>query len=351
MLTGPEQKELLELMLACFRDYDSLEQVLSFMEPSVNLNRFSSKARDMEDVCFDVLKEFDRQEQFGLLLAAIRNESPDLKKFCTRHLTPRPESNAGNEGEALQYLCNRLAQEMDFSSRFSSQSAATQVYFLPGPDGAMHPSFVRRLQDWTLPELLKMRGENPDGTILRVASPWVQSPPKGNEGPFLQQKLAGSLGRTAVIQVTGDAAPIKQHPKLAGRIVIVEHTLYAKWWNEAMVALLADYLHFWSAPVPAVDRPARFLIFFHVVFPVDSEPAPILAALDKLAQEANAETCGVIRLEPLHCVEREHVDDWINTYLSDRRYEGDQLLNELFQSGSCLPMNKVEPRLQEFVNE
>ena len=88
--------------------------VAGFMEPSVNLNRFSSKTRDMEDVCFDVLKEFDRTQQFGLLLKAIREESPDLKKFCTRHLTPRPESSAGNEGDALQYLCNRLAQEMDF---------------------------------------------------------------------------------------------------------------------------------------------------------------------------------------------------------------------------------------------
>lgn len=354
MLSGPEQKQLHNLLIARFRDYDSLEQMLNFMEPSVDLNRFSSKTRDMEDVCFDVIQEFKRRVQFGLLLRAVRDESPDLNRFCTAHLTPRPESSAGNDGDALQYLCNRLAQEMDFSSRFSGQSPDTQIYFLPGPDGAMHPSFVRRIQDWTLPELLRMEEQNPEGVIARVASPWVQSQPKGNEGPFLRQKLAVSLSRLATVQAGNDAGAIKQHPKLAGRIVMIEHTLYAKWWNDAMAALLKEYVRFWSAPAAASDRPARFLIFFHVVFPAGMDEAAskaILNSLDGLAQEANGPGCAVIRLESLHCVEREHVDDWINTYLSNRRYAAEQLLDDLFQSAACLPMSKVEPRLQQFVGE
>ncbi|MFN7925661.1 MAG: TIR domain-containing protein [Bryobacteraceae bacterium] len=266
----------------------------------------------------------------------------ELKRLVDRGSPGSAPPAPPRESSALPYLCDRVPQEMGFIQRFSTTIAPEpQFYFLPGPDGEMHPSFLSRVCGWTLPEELLDRGKYGRESIVRVPAQWLQGAPKGREMElaFVKQKLASALSI---------------HPNLEGRILIVEHNLYVKWWSDEMVALLREYIRHWTAAKPAGGNPTRTLVFFHVVYPAGTTVTPkdsILAKLEELAREMDGTGCSAGLLDALEPVEREHVDDWITTYQGERRLEGVDLLAKLFSGAPALPMIRVEPRLQEFVDQ
>ena len=262
------------------------------------------------------------------------------------------------EGDELRYLCNRQSQEMSFTMRFTAQAPEVpQIYYLPGPDNAAHAGFTRRIRFRTLPALLDRPEESLRDIVLPVAAPWVQTPPTGKELGYLLDQLAYTLKK---FHAAGGAtaAEMKVDTKLAGRLLLVEHVVYAKYWNDAMAALLKAYVQFWARAEPAPPGP-RLIVFFQIVFPArdlrdagEKEKArndSILARLDEIAAELDGKGCTVTRLEPLSCVEREHVQDWIS-YHAGARSDADSFVDRLFPGEECLPMKQVEKELANSLN-
>jgi hypothetical protein len=234
---------------------------------------------------------------------------------------------------------------MGFANRFSSAPPGTpQIYFLPGSEDAAHASFVRRVRFRAIPELLGQAGESMRDAILPVVAPWVQDPPTGDELPYLLDRLAHAITK----RPGSKAAEIRSDPKFSGRLLLIEHSVYARNWNAAMPRLLRDYIRFWA---PADG--ARLVVFFHVIFSVKTalDPAakePILAALKDLAAELDGKPCAVIPLAELSCIQRDHVSEWVRSYAGD--CECDPLLDSLFASEDCVPLKVVEKQLANFLN-
>ena len=100
---------------------------------------------------------------------------------------------------------------------------------------------------------------------------------------FLPQRLFSLTDSVMGSRVAVTA--FKKHPKIAGNIVIIQHRLYAKYWNNKTADLLRAYATFWSKAANEVDRPL-ILIFFNVIFdsatPVTA-PAEALLRLRRLS--------------------------------------------------------------------
>jgi hypothetical protein len=101
MLTGPEQKKLYAMLVKVYPDFGSLDRLLSFMTPSLNLTEFSSPAKSIKDVCLDVIKEVGRRELFKALLETVRDDddaSDAFKEFCKQYLALLPDRAAPAAG-------------------------------------------------------------------------------------------------------------------------------------------------------------------------------------------------------------------------------------------------------------
>jgi hypothetical protein len=261
-----------------------------------------------------------------------------------------------NDGDEVRHLCDRQQQEMAFKMRFKSQPAEMpQIYFLPGSEDAAHSGFVRRIRFDTLPFLLDQQNESMRDTVLPLVAPWVQAPPTARELDYLLDQLAytvkkfhGGSARNAT-EIPGDS-------KLANRLLLIEHGVYGKYWNDAMIALLKAYAQFWAASPPKQAGP-RLVIFFHIIYPAkdpldDAEKSrreTIFNKLGEISAELDGKGCAVTRLDALRCVEREHVQDWLNSHAAER-IDGDALLDRMFPSDECRPMKRVQKELAEFLN-
>ena len=278
----------------------------------------------------------------------------EIRKVVTQIASaPKPKPAAGghdeddedDEGDLVPLLCNRQVQEqLLFEKFFGAAPGAPQIYFLPGREDAVHASFVTRVQCSIVPRLLGEEFESLRHLTQSIGAEWVQKPPSGKELPYLTAKLAWQFDA----KLKPDAVLIKKHPKIAGNIVIIQHRLYAKYWNDKTPGLLRDYVAFWSKAADAVERPL-FLIFFNLIFEESFLPdaAPI-AALTALADELDGKPCSVTVFDPLGGVEWEHVDAWLATYLPRRANQGDTLRQSLFASKPIQPMRDVEVALRGF---
>jgi hypothetical protein len=280
----------------------------------------------------------------------------DIETKVARFETLAPSSPAHpgepSEGDELRYLCDRQKQEMGFANRFSSTPVGVpQIYFLPGNEDAAHASFVRRVRFRSIPELLGQAGESMRDSLLPVVAPWVQDPPTGDELGYLLDRLAHAVTK----RPGAKAAEIRTDPKLAGRWLVIEHSVYARNWNPAMTGLLRDYIRFW-APAENASGGPRVVVFLHIIFSAKqsldpgakAEKEAILGSLKNLAAEVDGKPCAVIPLSELSCIQRDHVSDWVRSYADDR--ECDNLLDTLFSSEECVPLKVVEKQLVNFLN-
>jgi hypothetical protein len=255
-------------------------------------------------------------------------------------------SEEDNDGDLVPLLCDRQPQQQTLFERFmGAQAGAPQMYFLPGREDASHESFVTRVQHNLVPKLLGEDSESLRHQTQFISAEWVQKPPAGTELPYLTAKLAWQID----VKLKADAALIKKHPKIAGNIVIIQHRLYAKYWNNKTAGLLRDYAAFWSKAADEVERPL-ILIFFNVIFDSATPPTVPINALKALAKEcvkAN-QPCSVTVLDPLGDVEWEHVEEWLVTNFPRRVNKADSLRQTLFACTAAQPMKQVEPKLREF---
>jgi len=276
----------------------------------------------------------------------------EVRKVVTQMASapkPRPAANAeseDSEGDFVPLLCNRQPQEQLLFERFiGATPGAPQFYFLPGQENAVHTSFVTRVRYDTVPKLLGEEFESLRHLTQSISAEWTQKPPSGKELPYLTAKLAWQIDA----KLKPDAVLIKKHAKMAGGIIVIQHRLYAKYWNEKTPALLREYVAFWSKAANEEERPL-FLIFFNVIFDETiSADSPQLAALAALAAELDGKPCSVTVFDPLGAVEWEHVDTWREIYFPRRRYQ-DQQLRQLFAEKRSRPMKEVEPALREFAD-
>jgi hypothetical protein len=270
--------------------------------------------------------------------------TPAAKKAAA----PDADDSEDSEGEMVPLLCNRQVQEEGiFEKFFAATPGAPQIYFLPGLEDAVHASFVSRVQCNIVPRLLGEEFESMRHVTQSIGAEWVQKPPSGKELPYLTAKLAWQIDA----KLKPDAVLIKKHPKVAGNIVLIQHRLYTKYWNDKTPGLLRDYIAFWSKAADEVERPL-FLIFFNVIFGQQCDPdSPELKSLAALAGELDGNPCSVAVLDPLGGVEWEHVDAWLSTYLPRRRNQADSLRRTLFVTPDARSMKEIEPALREFVEQ
>ena len=287
----------------------------------------------------------DRDPAWANVAAEIRKLVTQMASSPSVKAKSRDDDDEDSEGDLVPLLCNRQVQEeLLFEKFFGAQPGAPQIYFLPGREDAVHAGFVTRVQYNIVPRLLGEDFETLRNLTQSISAEWVQKPPLGKELPYLTAKLAWQFDS----KLKGDAALIKKHPKIAGNIVVIQHRLYAKYWNDKTPGLLRDYIAFWSKAADADERPL-FLIFFNLIFEGNVDPAaPEIAALRKIADELDGNPCTVAVFDPLGGVEWEHVDTWIASYFPRRVQDGDELRQTLFASAPVRPMKDVEPALRDF---
>ena len=293
----------------------------------------------------------DRDPAWTLVATEVRKV---VAKFSTTPVSKKAAMPGGNddaedsEGELVPLLCDRQVQEEGIFERFfAAATGAPQIYFLPGREDAVHDSFVKRVQCNIVPRLLGEEYETLRHLTQMILGDWIEKLPSGRELPFLISKLTSKID----VKLKPDATLIKKHPKFAGNIILIQHRLYARFWNDKTPGLLRDYITFWSKAADEADRP-MFLIFFNVIFAESCNPdGPELKALAALAEELDGHPCGVGLLDPLGGVEWEHVDAWLSTYLPRRRMNSDRLRRSLFATPEAKPMQEIEPALREFAEQ
>jgi hypothetical protein len=284
----------------------------------------------------------DRDSAWTLVVTELRKVV--TKKASAPKVRPA-DDDEDSEGDLVPLLCNRQAQEqLLFEKFFEAVPGVPQIYFLPGREDAVHASFVNRVQSSLVPRLLGEEFETLRHRTQMIGAEWVQKPPTGKELPYLTAKLAWQIDA----KLKADAASLKKHPKLADNVVIIQHRLYAKYWNDKAPGLLRDYISFWSKAADERERPL-IMIFFNVIFEGSAgSEAPEFTALSELAAELDGKPCSVTVFDPLGGVEWEHVDQWLVTYFPRRADQGDALREELFANTPVRPMREVERALREF---
>jgi hypothetical protein len=293
-------------------------------------------------------RAINRDPAWTLVVTEIRKVVTQLAS-APRSTSAGPGDDEDSEGDLVPLLCNRQSQEeLLFEKFIGAAPGAPQIYFLPGAQDAVHSSFVERVQYEILPRLLGEESESFRHLTQSICAEWAQKPPSGKELGYLTAKMAWQIDA----RLKADAGLIKKHPRIARGVVIIQHRLYAKHWNDKTPGLLRDYVAFWSKAADDKDRPL-FLIFFHVIFedgaPAEVPPAesPPLAALAELAAELDGKPCTVAVFEPLGGVEWHHVNDWLASYFP-RRASQDRPLRKLFREKPVLPMREVELALRAF---
>jgi hypothetical protein len=273
----------------------------------------------------------------------------EIRKVVTKKASAPPRARQDGEdsdGDLVPLLCNRqIPEQLLFERFFASTPGVPQIYFLPGREDAIHASFVSRVQYNIVPRLLGEDFQSLRHITQLILAEWVQKPPTGKELPYLTAKLAWQIDS----KLKADAALMKRHPKIKENILIIQHRLYGKYWNDKTPGLLRDYISFWSKAADADVRPL-IMIFFNVIFDSDiSKEAPEFASLSAIAADLDGKPCSVTLFDPLGDVEWEHVDEWLATYFPRRAAEGDMLRQSLFANTPLRPMKDVECALRQFL--
>ena len=269
-----------------------------------------------------------------------------VQELSTRQ-APRVQSGEDDfEGDALVSLCNRQDQEQELWTRFlAAPVGAPQIYFLSGSEDAQHQRFIDRVLHRTLPDMLGQPAESLRDIVKPVSAPWVETPPSGREFPYLLTKTVREID----LALEPDAAKIKAHRKLAGRIVVIKHNLFARYWNPKMAGLLESYIDFWGKAADDRDRPL-FLIFFMLTHSAEGQIDAIEDEVTALSERLDGKPCTVALLPRMGGIEREHVYNWLEHNMPrSRRGRGEALLDRLFGANPCLPMGQVAKQLEEFI--
>jgi hypothetical protein len=333
----------------------------------------------------------DRQQAFHKRVADSRicgffNSPEDLagqiQQAIYNNDRGKEEPSEPNMGYLVPYTCDRTNQEADFRKHFASglstHPGVPQVYLIHGEERESHGSLIERFRSTRIQE----HAQHKWGEHKATVSVWDTEWPDLDELHLRQDRLIAWL-----FEKIDPLSPVKQDydyspaafASLLGAslnsIVIIQHEISAKTWDQTTVELIEWYLNFWNEVKAAASIP-QCLVFLNIIYPHTQEHSGwfSVATVERLLQkrknskiqqqlrgicqsnqlsEAAAPRCPLVMLNELTCVTPADVMRWFRRHKIGRDDgEREQKCKEIFiaengEVSDCKNMRDVEHALNK----
>lgn len=341
-----------------------------------------------------------------------------VTNWMQRRLQEREEERASpkppNPATHVPQTCDRKLQEATFAifrdSGLQTRPDFPQFYFVHGGERENHKSFVNRLCRTSIQDYAAERSQDEGAKVTLVTAEWP--PPREADealAPALREEMLRHFvfakGRERLLaadEYKGRAHAAPPEPPAAQRntgaqtpeamrkmlmasgssVVVFQHEIQARDWDEVTDALVRWYLKFWDevrGDGPAPQEFPQCFIFLNVVYPQSDGPASgalrvlrranprrldrrVERALegicepDERAPKVAAPRCPCVLLARLSCVERQHLMDWLSENCpgmgeDEHEVEAHRILTDKRKGpakwfAKCRNMRDVEPHLK-----
>jgi hypothetical protein len=289
-------------------------------------------------------------------------------------------------GSLVPYTCDRADQEADFRKCFSyglsTHPGFPQFYLIHGEERESHASLIERFRATRIQE----HANNKWGEQKATVSVWDLDWPDLVSFESRQDRLIWGLHEK------GDPlSSMKENYDYSAKafasilssslnsIVIIQHEISAKTWDQTTTKLIQWYVRFWREVKSAASIP-QCLVFLNVIYPHTGngnflqfganlkrffEKRRILQIQEQMRHicsepqgsptQAAETSCPVVMLKELTCVKAQDVMRWFRRHKIGRDDgEREQHCKEIFSEGGkvadCKNMRDVEHALNKLHN-
>jgi len=286
-----------------------------------------------------------------------------------------------NLGYLVPYTCDRTNQEADFRKHFASglntHPGFPQIYLIHGEERESHGSLIERFRSTRIQEHAQHKWGEQKATV----SVWDPEWPDLDELSLRQDRLIPwlfeKIDPLSPVKQDYDYSPAAFAALLAASlnsIVIIQHEISARTWDQTTVELIEWYLKFWNEVKAAATIP-QCLVFLNVVYPHTVESSGWFSAARvkrifqklknrkiqkqlrkicrrrQLLEKAGQPSCPFVMLNELTCVKPDDVMRWFRRHRIGRDDgEREQRCREIFitedgELSDCKNMRDVEHAL------